>query len=170
MMHWDPALLIVFLICTGTATGSLARHRGRSFYPWFVFGALAWFVAIPWLLFTKSQPNDRVPPTGAALVSSLAAACAATVLVADLAFAPATLPKCDYYSNIAALNKAMSESSAGNAGSSEIVTINNVKEIGRSKTDLRCTGMARLNNSTTVEIDYRFFIEKGRLLGEAHLQ
>ena len=169
-MHWNPALLSVFLIYAGTATGSLARHRGRSFYPWVILGALAWFVAIPWLLFTKSQRNDRAPPAGAVLLASLAAAGAAAVLFADLVFAPVTLPNCDYYSNISALNKAMSESSAGKTGAAEIVTINDIKEVSRSKSDLRCTGTARLNNSTTVKIDYHFFIEGGRLLTEANLQ
>jgi hypothetical protein len=169
-MHWDPVLLLAFLICTGAATGSLARYRGRSFYPWLIFGALAWFVAIPWLLFTKSQLNDRTPPTGAVLVSLLAAACAVVIFFANLFFAPPILPNCDYYSNISALNKAISEPSASKAGDFDIVTIDNVKETGRSKIDLRCTGMARLKNSTTVRIDYRFFIEDGRLLGEAHLQ
>ena len=169
-MHWNPALLSVFLICMGAAAGSLARHRGRSFYPWFIFGALAWFVAIPWLLFTKSQRNDRASPAGAVLLSSLAAACAAAVLIADLAFAPATLPNCDYYSNISALNKAISESSAGKTAAAEIVTINDIKEESRSKSDLRCTGTARLNNSTTVKIDYHFFIEGGRLVAEANLR
>jgi hypothetical protein len=169
-MHWDPALLLAFLICTGAATGSLARHRGRPFYPWLIFGALAWLVAIPWLLFTKSQLNDRAPPAGAVLMSSLAAACAAVVYFANLFFAPPTLPNCDYYSNISALNKAISESSASKAGNSDIVAINGVKEIGRSKIDLRCTGTARLKNSTAVKIDYRFFIENGRLFSEAHLQ
>jgi len=159
-----------FLICTGIATGSLARHRGRSFYPWFIFGALAWFVAIPWLLFTKSQLSDRAPPAGTVLLSSLAAACAAAVLVADLVLVPAKLPNCDYYSNISVLNKAVSGSSAGKAGGLEIITIKDVKEISRSKSDLRCTGTAQLNNSTAVAIDYRFFIEDGRLLGEAHWQ
>ena len=164
------ATFLFFLICTGIATGSLARHRGRSFYPWFIFGALAWFVAIPWLLFTKSQLSDRAPPAGTVLLSSLAAACAAAVLVADLVLVPAKLPNCDYYSNISVLNKAVSGSSAGKAGGLEIITIKDVKEISRSKSDLRCTGTAQLNNSTAVAIDYRFFIEDGRLLGEAHWQ
>ena len=73
-MNWgNPALLSVFLICTGMSAGSLARRRGRSFYPWFIVGAFAWIVAIPWLLFAKSQLNDRAPPAGTAVLSFLAA-------------------------------------------------------------------------------------------------
>ena len=167
-MHWDPALLLVFAICTGTATGSFAHHRGRSFLPWFIFGALAWFVAIPWLLFTKSQLNGRAAPRGAVLQSLLAVACAVAVFVADLAFAPATLPHCDYYSNISALNKVVPDSPNGKSGDSEIVTITNIKEISRTESDISCLGTARLNNSTAVTIDYRFFIVNGKLLSEAH--
>lgn len=168
-MHWDPALLLAFLICTGTATGSLAWHRGRSFYPWFIFGALAWFIAIPWLLVTKAQPNNRVASAGPILLSSLAAACAAAILFADLIFAPAKLPNCDYYSNISALNNAMSES-AGKVGGSEIVTIKDIKEISRSNSDLRCTGTAIRKDAISVKLDYRLFIKGGRLLAEAHLR
>jgi hypothetical protein len=168
-MHWNPALLLAFWICTGTANGSLARHRGRSFFPWFILGTLLWFVAIPWLLFTKSQHNDQARPAGAVLLSALAAACAAAVLFVDLAFVPATLPNCDYYSNISAVNKAISKSSADDTAAAEIITIDDIKEISRSKNDLRCTGSARLNNSTTPKIDYHFFIEDGRLLTEAKL-
>jgi hypothetical protein len=168
-MHWNPALELAFLICTGIATGSLARHRGRSFYSWFIFGALAWFVAIPWLLFTKSRLNDRAPPAGMVLLSSIAAACAAAIFVADLVFVPATLPNCDYYTNISVLNKALSGSPAGKARGPEIITINDIKEISRSKSDLLCTGTAQLNNSTTAKIDYRFVIEDGKLIGEATL-
>jgi hypothetical protein len=168
-MHWNPALLLTFWLCTGTATGFLARHRGRSFLPWFILGTLLWFVAIPWLLFTKSQRNDRARSAGAVLLSALAGACAAAVLFADVAFVPATLPNCDYYSNISAVNKAMADSSADKTGAAEIITINDIKEMSRSKNDLRCTGTARLNNSTTVKIDYHFFIEDGRLLTEVAL-
>jgi hypothetical protein len=98
-------------------------------------------------------------------VSVVAAAAAIVIFVVNLAFAPTILPNCDYYSNIAVLNKA-----GAKAGGSEIVTIKDVKEISRSDTDVRCTGMARLNNSTDVKIDYRFFIEAGRLSSEAHWQ
>jgi hypothetical protein len=103
-------------------------------------------------------------------MSSLATACAAVVFFANLFLATAILPNCDYHTNIAALNKAASDSSAGKAGGSEIVTIYNTKEMSRSKIDLRCTGTARLIDSTTVQINYRFFIKDGRLLSEAHLQ
>jgi hypothetical protein len=164
-MHWDPALLLVFAICTGTATGSLARHRGRSFLPWSIFGALAWFVAIPWLLFTKSQLNDRAAPRGAMLQSLLAFACAVAVFVADLVFAPAILPHCDYYTNISTLNKVVPVSPNGKSG--EIANITNTREISRTESDIRCLGTARLKNSADVTIEYRFFIVNGKLLSEA---
>jgi hypothetical protein len=170
MMHWDPAFLFVFAICTGAATGSLARHRGRSFFLWFVFGAVAWFVAIPWLLFTRSPRNDGVASSGTVLPTLLAAACAMAVFVANLAWAPATLPNCDYYSNISALNKAAAGSSGRQAGSPEIVTIVNIKEVSRSNSDVRCSATARFGDSTEAAIDYRFFIEDRRLLAEIHQQ
>src|SRR5664279_1197843 len=98
-MHWDPVFLLVYAGCNGTATGLFARYRGRSFIPWFIVGTFGWVLAIPWLYFSKSQLNDRAPPRGAALQSLLAFACAAVVFVANLAFAPAILPHCDYYTN-----------------------------------------------------------------------
>jgi hypothetical protein len=167
-MHWDPSWLLLFAICTGSAAGSLARYRGRSFLPWFFFGAFGWFVAIPWLLLTKPQLNDRAAPRGAVLQSLVAAACAVAVFVADLVFAPAKLPNCDYYTNISALNKTVRDSPNGRSGGPQIVTINNIKEIGRTENDLRCAGTAQLSNSTDVAIDYRFFIKDGTLLGEVH--
>jgi hypothetical protein len=167
-MHWDPIPWFVFLICTGTATGSLARSRGRSFYRWFIFGAFAWPVLIPWLLFAKSQVNDRPAATGTMPVTLVAGACAIAVYVVDSIFGQAVLPNCDYYINISALNKTMSASSAAKAGDPEIITINNIKEISRSKTDLHCTATARLGNATDVPIEYRFFIDGGRLLNEVH--
>jgi hypothetical protein len=162
-MHWNPALLLVFAICNGTATGSFARYRGRSFIPWFIFGVFGWIIAIPWLLLTKSQLNGRAAPKGAVLQTILAAACAIAVFVANLVFTPAKLPNCDYYSNISALNKL---APGGKSGGPQIVTITNIKEISRSESDLRCTGTARLDNSTDTTIDYRFFIVDGRLLAE----
>lgn len=165
-MHWNPALLSAFLVCTGMATGSLARHRGRSTYPWFVFGAIAWAVAIPWLLLTKSQLNDRAPPAGAVLLSLIAAACALAVFVADLTLVPASLPNCDYYTNISVLDKFVSATPAGKDGALEIITIDNIKETGRSENEIRCTGSARLKNSSTVAMDYRLFVEDGKLRGE----
>lgn len=165
-MHWDPALQLAFSICTGIATGSWARLRGRPFYLWFVFGALAWVVAIPWLLFTKSRLSDRAPPAGAVLLSSLAGVCAAAILVGHIALAPAILPNCDYYSNIAVLNKAMPGSPASKDGSIGIVTINDIKELSKSKSDIHCTGTAKLSNSTTANIEYRVFIDDGKLIGE----
>jgi hypothetical protein len=165
LMNWG---YLAFLICTGMATGSLARHRGRSFYPWFLFGTFGWLVAIPWLLLTKSRPNDRAPPTGAALLSSIAVACAVAVFIANRVLAPAVLPNCDYYTNISALNKSASVSPTSTAGAPEIITIKNIKEISRSNIDLRCTGTAHLDNSTEVAMDYRFFLKDGKLLSEAH--
>jgi hypothetical protein len=167
-MHWDPKLLLVFAICNGTATGSFARYRGRTFLRWFVFGTLGWFVAIPWLLLGKSQPNDRAAPRGALLQALLSIACAVAVLIADLAFATAKLPQCDYYTNISALNKSVPDSPNGKSAGSQIAIINDIKEISRSENDVHCTGMARLNNLTDVAIDYRFYITDGRLLNETH--
>jgi hypothetical protein len=168
-MHWDPALLSAFLVCTGIATGSLARCRGRSFIPWFIVGALVWFVAIPWLLLTKRRPNDRAAPARMMLVSLVATGCAAAVLLTDLVLLPAPLPDCDYYSNISVLNKAAPKPSVDKAAH-EIITIDNAREVSRSKSEIQCTGTARFTNSTTIAIKYRLFIEDGRLLGETYLQ
>jgi hypothetical protein len=167
-MHWDPIPWFVFLICAGTATGSLARSRGRSFYRWFIVGAFTWPVVIPWLLFAKSELNDRVAPPGMIPITLLASACAIAVFAVDFILGPAVLPNCDYYTNISALNKTLSASSAAKAGAPEIITINNAKEISRSKSDLHCTATARLRNATDVPIEYRFSIDGGRLVNEVH--
>jgi hypothetical protein len=164
-MNWG---YLAFLICTGAATGWLARHRGRSFYPWFLFGTFGWLVAIPWLLLTKSRLNDRAPPAGAKIFSSIAAACAVAVFIARHVLAPTVLPNCDYYTNISALNTSTSISPTGTAVAPEILTIKNIKELSRSDIDLRCTATAVLNNSTDVTMDYRFFLRDGKLLSEAH--
>jgi hypothetical protein len=160
-MNWDPVFLLVFAGCNGTATGSFARYRGRSFVPWFVLGAFGWFLAIPWLFFTKPRLSDPAPPRGAALQSLVAFACAVVVFVANLAFAPAKLPHCDYYTNIIDLNKLVPDGR-------KITTITNIKEVSRSENDLRCTATAKLRNSTDVPIDYRFYISDKKLLSEIH--
>jgi hypothetical protein len=164
-MNWG---YLAFLICTGTATGSLARHRGRSFYPWFLFGIFGFLVAIPWLLLTKSQLNDRAPPAGAKTFSAIAALCAVAVSIARHVLAPTVLPNCDYYTNISALNKSALVSPTSTAVAPKIITIKNIKELSRSDVDLRCTATAVLNNSTEVTMDYHFFLKDGKLLSESH--
>jgi hypothetical protein len=168
-MIWNnPALPFVTFIFNGIATGSLARHRGRSFYPWFFLGTLGWFIAIPWMVLTKSRLTNRAPPAGAAPVSLLAAACSVGLFVAIHTLAAATLPHCDYYTNISALNSFLSGSAAAHAGDLSIITINNIKEVSRSDNEIRCTGTARLSNSAAASIDYRVFVEDGKLSGEVH--
>jgi hypothetical protein len=165
-MYWEPIPWFVFLICTGTATGALARSRGRSFLRWFIFGTVGWLVAIPWLLFAKSELNDRAAPAGMIPVALLAGVCAIAVNAVNFIWGPAKLPNCDFYTNISALNKTMSASSAAKAGASEIITLNNIKEISRSNNDLHCTATARLGNATDAAVEYRFFIDGGKLLNE----
>jgi hypothetical protein len=160
-MHWDPAFLLVYAICNGAATASFARYRGRSFIPWFILGAFGWFLVIPWLYFSKPQLGDRPLPRGAKLQSLVAFACAAVVFAANLVFAPAKLPNCDYYTNIADLNKLVSDER-------QISTITNIKEISRSEDDLRCTATAKLRNSTDAPIDYRYYISDKKLRSEIH--
>jgi hypothetical protein len=162
-MTWAHA---VYLICTGMATGSLARRRGRSFYAWFVFGAAAWFVAIPWLLLTKSRLYEGAQPIGKLWMWLLPASCALGISVANYAFAPAKLPNCDYYTNIAALNETLSRDDR--AGAPQIVTVDNIKEISRSKDGLRCSARVHLDQGSEVQMEYRFFIEEGKLRNEAH--
>jgi len=161
-MHWEPAFLVAYAVCNGAATGWFAGYRGRSFVPWFIFGTFGWFLAIPWLFSRKPQLGDRAAPQRAALLSGVAFACAAAVFVANLAFASAKLPGCNYYTNIADLNKLVSDDDR------KISTITDVKEISRSDTDLRCTATAKLRNSTDALIDYRYYIDDRKLLSEIH--
>lgn len=59
-MNWVHPYFLGYSIMAGTATAALARHRGRRALLWFIFGTIAWFVAVPWLFSQNLDcPMDR---------------------------------------------------------------------------------------------------------------
>jgi len=49
-------MFILFLICgLALIPASIAQGRGRSFWGWFIFGALLWIVALPCALLLPSD-------------------------------------------------------------------------------------------------------------------
>jgi hypothetical protein len=153
----------------GVGIGALARRRGHGFWAWLGFGGLIPIVALPWLFFTKSKrkPDEPAPPAMLSLaVGSLLAV--AALMAAEALTAPATIPACDSYSGKSGLKNVIANSPAGKAAGLEVVTLTDIKEGSKSPTEARCTATARMNNTNIVSIDYRFFVEGGQVLIEAH--
>jgi hypothetical protein len=172
-MNWvNPALFVAFAALTGVATAALARRRGRNIVPWFVFGALAWFIAIPWLFLTRSQlPEGQVAPSGLMPLAIVALCGAAALVRIDFSSRQAMLPaNCDTYLGMIDVMNFVAQSPAGKTSGLQMKTLTDVKEVSRSATELSCTATAHMNTAAAVPIAYRFTLKDGQRVIEAHWQ
>jgi hypothetical protein len=172
-MNWaNPAFFVAFAALTGVATAALARRRGRRIAPWFIFGAVAWFIAVPWLYLTKSRlPQGQVAPSGL-MPLAIIAICGSAVLVRfDFSARQAMLPpNCDTYLGMLDVMNFVAQSPAGQTSGLRMKTVTDVKEVGRSATELSCTATAHMNTAAAVPIGYRFILKDGQRVVEAHWQ
>ncbi|MEO6843344.1 MAG: hypothetical protein ABI192_21580 [Bradyrhizobium sp.] len=150
----------------------MARRRGRRIVPWFVFGALAWFVAIPWLFLTRSRLPEGQAVSSGMMPLAIVALCGAAVLVrVDFSARRAMLPpNCDTYLGVTDLKDFVAQSPAGKASGLEMKTLTDIKEVSRSATELNCTAIAHMNTAAAVPIAYRFTLKDGQRVIEAHWQ
>lgn len=51
LMFW------VFVVCFGVITGMIAQSKGRDFFPWFIYGAALFLIALPHALLLKPNPK-----------------------------------------------------------------------------------------------------------------
>lgn len=157
-----------FVLLMGIATAALARHRRRGILSWFFVGVLVWFVAIPWLFFTKSRLADgQAAPSGMAALAIVAICAAMGLRAVEVLLTPATLPNCDTYLGVSDLQAFVANSPVGKASGLKLVKLTDIKEVSRSATELKCTATAQMNTAATVPMDYRFFIENGKRLVDA---
>ncbi|MCA6099173.1 hypothetical protein [Bradyrhizobium australafricanum] len=152
----------------GLGIGAFAVRRGRSFLWWLLFGAMVPIVALPWLLLTKSdrQPSDP-PPAGMLPLAIMSGIAFVALIGIQFASAPATIPTCDGYFAQSDLKNVVANSPAGKAAGLAIVTLTDINEVSKTSSEIRCTATSRLNNASVVSMNYRFFIESGKLLVEA---
>ena len=54
-------MVLIFLIVFGVVVGMIASHKGRSFFPWFLYGALVFPIGLTHALLLK--PLERPRPT-----------------------------------------------------------------------------------------------------------
>jgi hypothetical protein len=172
-MNWaNPAFFLEFAALTGVATAALARRRGRRIVPWFVFGAIAWFIAVIWLYVTKSRlPESQVAPSGL-MPLAIVALCGSVVLVGfDFSARQAMLPpNCNTYLGVIDVMNFVAQSPAGKTSGLQMNTLTDVKEVSRSATELSCTATAHMNTAAAVPIGYRFTLKDGQRVVEAHWQ
>jgi hypothetical protein len=172
-MNWvNPALFVAFAALTGVATAALARRRGRRILPWFVFGTVAWFIAILWLYLTKSRlPEGQVAPSGL-MPLAIVALCGSAVLVRfDFSARQAMLPpNCNTYLGMIDVTNFVAQSPAGKASGLELKMLTDIKEVSRSATELNCTATAHMNTAAAVPMAYRFTIKDDQRVVEAHWQ
>jgi hypothetical protein len=164
----DFAFAAGAIVFAGVGIGAVARRRGQSFWGWFLFGALIPVVALPWLFFTKSkQKPGEPPPAGMLLLATISFLAVAALIATQVLSAPATIPACDSYVAQSGLKEVVANSPDGKAAGLAIVTLTDIKEVSKSLAEARCTATARMNNTNVVSMEYRFFIEAGKLLIEA---
>ncbi|WJR74944.1 hypothetical protein [Bradyrhizobium sp. NP1] len=158
---------VIVFMALGTA--ALAYRRGHSLLPWLTLGGLIPIVALPWLFLTKPkrQPGEQ-PPAGMLPLATISFLAVAGIIGIQVVSAPATIPACDNYFAQSDLKNVVANSPAGKAAGLSIVTLTDIKEVSKTPTEARCAATARMNNTSVVLMDYRFFIEAGQLLIEAH--
>lgn len=50
--------LLFFWIIMGVVVGIIANSKGKSFFPWFLYGVLIWPVALTHIIVTKSENQE----------------------------------------------------------------------------------------------------------------
>ncbi len=50
--------LLLFWIIMGVVVGIIANSKGKSFFPWFLYGVLIWPVALTHIIVTKSENQE----------------------------------------------------------------------------------------------------------------
>lgn len=56
-----PDVVIPAAILLGLIPAFVARHKGDSFFTYWLFGALLWIVALPYTLFVLKDKRRRCP-------------------------------------------------------------------------------------------------------------
>lgn len=164
---------LVLWISGGVLVASIAARKGKSFYPWLIYGLLLWIVALPVAMFSKPEdplPSDksRTVLGGTAIVGAIGVLCGLALIVTNLP--AAGLPKCDGTAALADTKSAIANAPIGKVRGIAIVTISQVEELSRSPTEVRCTGLAKLNNGTDAPLNYRFYVENDQTFVFAQFQ
>lgn len=172
-MNWNnPDYLLGCELLGGIATAALAHRRGRAIAPWFIFGALAWVIAIPWLFLTKSLlPDGQAAPRGM-IILAIISMCGVFVLVRTefVSMQAALPPNCNTYLGVTDVQAFVANSPAGKASGLQLVKLTDIREVSRSASELACTGTAHMSTAAAVSMDYRFVIKDGKRSAEAHWQ
>jgi apolipoprotein N-acyltransferase len=168
-MNWGNPVFIGYCVLAGVATAALARRRGRAVAPWFIFGAVAWFIAIPWLYLTKSQLREGQTASAGMTALAVVAICGALVLarINFNSIKDGLPPNCDTYLGVSAVQDFVATSPVGKASGLQLKTLTDIKEVNRSTSELACTGIAHMNTAAAVPMDYRFLIKDGKRSVEA---
>ena len=169
-MNWQsPVFFVVFTMLAGVATAALAGRRGRAIAPWFIFGAVAWLIAIPWLYLTKSQlPAGQSAPASLRTLAVIAICGAAALAVLNFKSIKASLPpNCDTYLGFIDVQDFVATSPIGKASGLQLVKLTGIKEISRSESELACTGTAQMNTAAAAPMTYRFLVKDGKRSVEA---
>jgi hypothetical protein len=169
-MNWEhPGYFAGFAALAGVATAALAHRRGRAAAPWFVFGVVAWFIAIPWLFLTKSRlPEGQAAPRGMIILAVVAICVGAVLVRSEFDARQAALPpNCDTYLGVRDLQGFVAASPAGKMSGLQLVKLTDIKEVSRSPSELACNGTAHMNTAAKVPMDYRFQIKDGKRSVEA---
>ncbi|SHK67322.1 SHOCT domain-containing protein [Rhodothermus profundi] len=64
--------LLIFWIIMGAVVGIIANSKGKNWFPWFLYGALIWPVALTHIIVTKSEKQETATtPTAKEVQSDL---------------------------------------------------------------------------------------------------
>jgi hypothetical protein len=79
------------------------------------------------------------------------------------------LPSCDASNAVEMVKKTLDDAPAGKVLGIKIIDFQNAREVSRSATEVQCAATVKLNNATTGELSYRFYIENGKIFVQAQL-
>jgi hypothetical protein len=53
--------ILMWMIILGVVVGMIANHKGRSFFPWFIYGAFIFIIAFVHILLIDANNKKKCP-------------------------------------------------------------------------------------------------------------
>jgi len=148
---------------------SISEELAKSWAAWRAFLAALFGLTEDHARGKGWQINNAVLFVGVAVVT----------FIAGLAFGPgfglwsggssSNLPSCNTSSAISDVNATLANAPAGKLFGIKIIDLQNASETSHSPTEVKCVADVKLNSGVEGKLQYRFYIENGRMFVAAQL-